>query len=57
MISRESYGEDIANSETKMSVDSEEDKYEDSFINDEDPKVFSASPVLDSEGTATKYML
>ncbi|KAM0964167.1 hypothetical protein ACFX15_022545 [Malus domestica] len=45
----ESYGEDIANSETKMSVDSEEDKYEDSFINDDDPEVFPASPVLDSE--------
>lgn len=54
MISRESYGEDIANSETKMSVDSEEDKYEDSFINDDDPEVFPASPVLDSEGMATK---
>ncbi|CAB4269757.1 unnamed protein product [Prunus armeniaca] len=34
----ESYGEDIADSETQRSVNSEEDKYDDSFIDDDDPK-------------------
>lgn len=50
---RESYGEDIADSETQRSVNSEEDKYDDSFIDDDDPEpeVYPSSPVSDSGGT------
>ncbi|CAB4300150.1 unnamed protein product [Prunus armeniaca] len=44
----ESYGEDIADSETQRSVNSEEDKYDDSFIDDDDPEVYPSSPVSDS---------
>lgn len=45
----ESYGEDIANTETQSSEYADEDKYEDSFINDEDPEVFSPSPISNEE--------
>ncbi|CAI9104640.1 OLC1v1003352C1 [Oldenlandia corymbosa var. corymbosa] len=42
----ESFGEDIANSETERSVhDSDDDEYDDSFIDDGDPEVFPPSPV------------
>ncbi|PON35860.1 hypothetical protein TorRG33x02_350540, partial [Trema orientale] len=42
---RESYGEDIADTDTQRSDNSVEDEYEDSFIDDEDPKVFPPSPI------------
>nr|XP_043624185.1 triadin-like isoform X2 [Erigeron canadensis] len=42
----ESYGEDIANSETQESNHcSDEDEYEDSFINDDEPEPLTPSPV------------
>ncbi|KAK3036142.1 hypothetical protein RJ639_031723, partial [Escallonia herrerae] len=45
----ESYGEDIANTESEESNHSpDEDEYEDSFINDADPETFSPSPVSSS---------
>lgn len=45
----ESYGEDIANTDTQSSEYADEDKYEDSFINDEDPEVFSPSLISNEE--------
>ncbi|KAB5547432.1 hypothetical protein DKX38_010838 [Salix brachista] len=47
----ESYGEDIADTETERSANgSDEDEYEDSFINDdEDPEIMSPSTVYSSE--------
>lgn len=49
-MERESYGEDIANTETDRSDCSDEDEYEDSFIDDNaNPEVCSESPIL-SEG-------
>lgn len=53
MMSRESFGEDIADSETQRSVNSEEDKYDDSFIDDDDPEVFPSYPVSDAAGMIT----
>ncbi|KAJ9563265.1 hypothetical protein OSB04_008425 [Centaurea solstitialis] len=45
----ESYGEDIANSETQESNhNSDEDEYEDSFINDDEPEPLTPSPVSSS---------
>jgi FK506-binding nuclear protein len=45
-MERESYGEDIADTETEKSVHSDEDDYDDSFIDDDsDPAVFSPSPI------------
>jgi hypothetical protein len=45
-MERESYGEDIADTETEKSVHSDEDAYDDSFIDDDnDPAVFSPSPI------------
>ncbi|KAM6584665.1 hypothetical protein CsatB_011667 [Cannabis sativa] len=42
----ESYGEDIADTDTQGSDNSEEEEeFEDSFINDEDPEVYPPSPV------------
>ncbi|KAF5946395.1 hypothetical protein HYC85_016623 [Camellia sinensis] len=42
----DSYGEDIANSETERSTHcSDEDEYEDSFIDDGNVEVFPASPI------------
>ncbi|KAF5748003.1 FKBP-type peptidyl-prolyl cis-trans isomerase [Tripterygium wilfordii] len=43
----ESYGEDIANTASERSNHSDEE-YEDSFIDDAEPEVFSASPVSSS---------
>ncbi|WJX49516.1 peptidylprolyl isomerase [Trifolium repens] len=46
----ESYGEDIADTETEKSVHSDEDAYDDSFIDDDnDPAVFSPSPISNEE--------
>lgn len=43
---RESYGEDIVNTETEESTyGSNEEKYESDFIDDDEPKVFPSSPV------------
>lgn len=54
----ESYGEDIADSETQRSVNSEEDKYDDSFIDDDDPEpeVYPSSPVSDSGDSDSGYL-
>ncbi|XP_047315328.1 peptidyl-prolyl cis-trans isomerase FKBP43-like isoform X2 [Impatiens glandulifera] len=46
----ESYGEDIANSDSHESANSSGDKYDDSFIDDNDPEV-SPFPDPDDEGT------
>lgn len=51
-MERESYGEDIAESETQRS-DNSEDKYEDSFIDDDDLEVLSPSFVSISEGMSS----
>ncbi|XP_062090501.1 peptidyl-prolyl cis-trans isomerase FKBP43-like [Humulus lupulus] len=50
----ESYGEDIADTDTQISDNSEEEEeFEDSFINDEDPEVFPPSPVYsDGDGVS-----
>ncbi|XP_054779875.1 peptidyl-prolyl cis-trans isomerase FKBP43-like isoform X3 [Prosopis cineraria] len=46
----ESYGEDIANTETDRSNCSEEDEYEDSFIDDDaNPDVYPGSPISREE--------
>ncbi|KAK1424984.1 hypothetical protein QVD17_20326 [Tagetes erecta] len=46
----ESYGEDIANSETNESNhSSDEDEYEDSFINDDEPEPLTPSPVSSNQ--------
>lgn len=51
IIARESFGEDIVDTETERSTGhSDEDKYEDSFIDDSDPKLFSPSPLSDDKG-------
>lgn len=53
-IQRESYGEDIANSETRESDRcSDEDEYEDSFINDDEPEPVTPSPVSSNQGILT----
>ncbi|XP_016649834.1 PREDICTED: peptidyl-prolyl cis-trans isomerase FKBP53 isoform X3 [Prunus mume] len=52
----QSYGEDIADSETQRSVNSEEDKYDDSFIDDDDPEVYPSSPVSDSGDSDSGYL-
>ncbi|XP_059312887.1 peptidyl-prolyl cis-trans isomerase FKBP43-like [Lycium ferocissimum] len=45
----ESYGEDIAESEARESChDSDDDKYDDSFINDAEPETFPPSPASSS---------
>ncbi|XP_048334783.2 peptidyl-prolyl cis-trans isomerase FKBP53-like isoform X1 [Ziziphus jujuba] len=46
----ESYGEDIADTDTQRSCDSDEDRYEDSFIDDGDPKLFPTSPISSGGG-------
>lgn len=51
MLDRESYGVDIENSQTgESSYESDDDKYEDSFIDDDEPQSFSPSPVFCSKG-------
>ncbi|XP_059624334.1 peptidyl-prolyl cis-trans isomerase FKBP43-like isoform X2 [Cornus florida] len=53
----DSYGQDIANTETEESNHrSDEDEYDDSFIDDSDPKVFPHSPVS-SDGVVDEEML
>lgn len=45
-MERESYGEDIADTETEKNDHSDEDDYEDSFIDDDgDLAVFPPSPI------------
>lgn len=53
MMARESYGEDIADTDTQRSCDSDEDRYEDSFIDDGDPKLFPPSPISSGGGTCS----
>lgn len=48
MIIRESYGEDIADTETDISED--DDQYEDSFINDGDVEFLPPSPIPNKSG-------
>lgn len=51
MLNRESYGVDIQNSQTEESSNrSDDDKYEDSFIDDDAQQSFSPSPGLSSKG-------
>ncbi|XP_058763169.1 peptidyl-prolyl cis-trans isomerase FKBP43-like isoform X2 [Vicia villosa] len=45
----ESYGEDIADTETERSDHSDEDDYDDSFIDDDGDTVFPPSPVFNEE--------
>lgn len=54
---RESYGEDIANSENEESFrQSDEDEYEDSFIDDDDNlEVLPPSPVSSNGGTCFHF--
>lgn len=55
---RESYGEDIADTETERSAGhSDEDKYDDSFINDADLDVIPPSPVSDGGGILCYFSL
>jgi hypothetical protein len=49
-MAREPCGEDIVDTETERSEDSDEDEYEDSFINDDDLEVYPPSPVSDGGG-------
>ena len=50
-MQRESYGEDIANTDTDGSTHcADEDEYEDSFIDDSNPEVFPPSPGSSDEG-------
>lgn len=51
MFARESYGEDIADTETEKSNDYSEEDYEDSFIDDGDLEVFPSSPISGEEDT------
>lgn len=55
MMARESYGEDIADTDTQRSCDSDEDAYEDSFIDDGDLEAVTFSSVCRSEGTCTLW--
>lgn len=51
MLNRESYGVDIQNSQTEeSSYRSDDDKYEDSFIDDDEQQGFSPSPASRSKG-------
>ncbi|KAJ4718953.1 Peptidylprolyl isomerase [Melia azedarach] len=53
----ESYGEDIADTETERSTGhTDEDGYEDSFINDSDPEVFPTSPVSDDRASEMEML-
>ncbi|KAL8158706.1 hypothetical protein V2J09_000243 [Rumex salicifolius] len=52
----ESYGEDIGHSDTEKSDCSDEDEYEDSFINDDDVKVSPPSPAFSSEEMEEEIM-
>ncbi|KAL5539902.1 hypothetical protein UlMin_045080 [Ulmus minor] len=45
----ESYGEDIADTDTQISDEDDEEDYEGSFINDDDPEVFPHSSMFDDE--------
>lgn len=49
-MKRESYGEDIADTETERSDHSDEDDYDDSFIDDGGDTGFPQSPIS-NEGT------
>jgi hypothetical protein len=49
-MAREPCGEDIADTETERSEDSDEDEYENSFINDDDLEVYPPSPISDGGG-------
>ena len=53
-MSRESFGEDIADSETQRSINSEDEEYDDSFIDDGDPEVFPSTPLSDATGRNKK---
>lgn len=55
LSARESYGEDIADTDTQRS-DCSEDEYEDSFIDDNDLEIFPPSPIFCS-GMAITYLV
>ncbi|KAL4610060.1 hypothetical protein ACB092_08G024900 [Castanea dentata] len=46
---REPCGEDIADTETDLSENSDEDEYENSFIDDDEPEVYPPSPISKDE--------
>lgn len=54
LSARESYGEDIADTDSHRS-DCSDEEYDDSFIDDEEPLVFPRSPV--SSGGMVLYHL
>lgn len=54
MIIRETYGEDIADTEDDVSED--DDSYEDSFINDSDVEFFPPSPGPNKSGIRSAAM-
>lgn len=49
MLLRESYGEDIGESDTERSENSEDSEYGGSFINDDDPPNVPSSPYLSAK--------
>ncbi|XP_050240671.1 peptidyl-prolyl cis-trans isomerase FKBP43-like isoform X1 [Quercus robur] len=46
---QEPCGEDIADTETDLSKNSDEDEYENSFIDDDEPEVYPPSPISNDE--------
>ena len=57
MLLRESYGVDIAETETERSQNSEESEYGGSFINDDDdPQVFPSSPESSTGPGCTNHL-
>ena len=54
---RESYGEDIADTDSQNLDYSDEDEYEDSFINDDEPELFPPSPISCGGGMAISYLV
>ena len=56
-MAREPCGEDIADTETELSENSDEDEYEDSFIDDDELEVCPPSPISNDEGILKKQFL
>ncbi|XP_050386092.1 peptidyl-prolyl cis-trans isomerase FKBP43 [Argentina anserina] len=56
----ESFGEDIADSDTQRSVNSEDEEYDDSFIDDGDPELFPSTLLSDTtdsdSGSEEKFL-
>ena len=56
-MAREPCGEDIADTETDLSENSDEDEYENSFIDDDEPEVYPSSPISNDESMLRKHFL